>query len=193
MYEYIVGKIVNLTPTYLIIENQNIGFFLNITLNTYTKLQVDTIEKIYTHLQIREDAHILYGFKEEKEREMFRLLITVSGIGSNTSRMILSSLTVDELAHAIATENIRLLQGIKGIGNKTAQRLVVDLKDKIAKVSVVEQNFTHTYNTLLNEAFTALVTLGFPKVHVEKVLKEILKEQSEYSLEDLIKRALKVL
>lgn len=191
MYDYIIGKIVTLTPTYLVLDNQGIGYFIHITLNTYGQMQPDTNVKLYIHQHIREDAHVLFGFSEEKEREVFRLLLTVSGIGANTARMILSALNPDELVQAIAGEQVSLLQGVKGIGVKTAQRLVVELKDKITRV--LPQNLPLVNNTFADEALSALVMLGFPKPQVEKALREILRQHPKLSVEELVKMALKVL
>jgi Holliday junction DNA helicase RuvA len=191
MYDYITGKIVTLTPTYLVLDNQGIGYFIHITLNTYGQMQPDTVVRLYIHQHIREDAHVLFGFSEEKEREVFRLLLTVSGIGANTARMILSALNPDELVQAIASEQVSLLQGVKGIGAKTAQRLVVELKDKITRV--LPQKLPLANNTFADEALSALVMLGFPKPQVEKVLREILRQHPQLSVEELVKMALKVL
>jgi len=191
MYDYITGKIVTLTPTYLVLDNQGIGYFIYITLNTYGQMQPDTVVRLYIHQHIREDAHVLFGFSEEKEREAFRLLLTVSGIGANTARMILSALNPDELVQAIASEQVSLLQGVKGIGAKTAQRLVVELKDKITRV--LPQNLPLANNTFADEALSALVMLGFPKPQVEKALREILRQHPQLSVEELVKMALKVL
>jgi holliday junction DNA helicase RuvA len=193
MYDYLQGKITELTPTYLVIEINNVGYLLNISINTYSVLKVENNEKIFVHQIIREDAHILYGFKNKKEREVFRLLISVSGIGANTARMILSSLSPDEVAQAITKENIHLLQSIKGIGAKTAQRMVVDLKDKMAKVHISDEIIYSEYNTTTEEALSALVMLGFQKSLVEKTLSRISRETNGLTVEELIKMALKVL
>jgi Holliday junction DNA helicase RuvA len=193
MYDYFQGRITELTPTYLVIELNSIGYLLNISVNTFAILKVDSNEKIFVHQIIREDAHILYGFKNKKEREVFRLLISVSGIGANTARMILSSLNPDEVAQAISKENVHLLQSIKGIGAKTAQRMVVDLKDKMAKVHISDEIIYSEYNTTTEEALSALVMLGFQKTLVEKTLSRITRETKGLSVEELIKMALKVL
>jgi holliday junction DNA helicase RuvA len=193
MYDYFQGKITELTPTYLVIEINSVGYLLNISVNTFSILKVDSNEKIFVHQIIREDAHILYGFKNKKEREVFRLLISVSGVGANTARMILSSLNPDEVAQAITKENVHLLQSIKGIGAKTAQRMVVDLKDKMAKVHISDEIIYSEYNTTTEEALSALVMLGFQKTLVEKTLSRITRETKGLSVEELIKMALKVL
>ena len=138
MYAFISGKVAELTPAYAVIDNNGIGYFINITLNTFTAIGEQSQVRLYTHLQVLEDAHNLFGFYTVKERDMFEMLITVSGVGCNTARLILSSLTVNELSTAIANEDFRTIQGVKGIGTKTAQRLVVDLKDKVRKTDFVE-------------------------------------------------------
>jgi Holliday junction DNA helicase RuvA len=193
MFEYIKGTITELTPTYLVLECSGVGYMVHVSVNTYAQLKVNTIEKIYLHQVVREDAHLLYGFKEPDEREMFRMLISVSGIGANTARMILSGLNTSEVASAIASGNIKLLQGIKGIGSKTAQRMVVDLKDKVAKLQFASEIVSPQHNTARVEALSALVMLGFAKAPVEKVLDQLCKEHNELSVEDLIKKALKLL
>ncbi|HEY9123322.1 MAG TPA: Holliday junction branch migration protein RuvA [Bacteroidales bacterium] len=193
MYDYITGKLTELTPTYLIVENNGIGYVMHISLNTYSKLELNTQARIFAHLQIKEDAHTLYGFYEAKEREVFRILISVSGIGANTARMILSSLTAEEVANAISKENVRALQNIKGIGAKTAQRMIVELKDKMIKIAGSEQNLLPQYNTSADEALSALVMLGFQKGAAEKALAQISRENKQASVEEYIKLALKVL
>ncbi len=193
MFDYLYGKIIELTPTYLVLDIQGIGYLINISLNTFSGLKAESNEKIFTHQVIREDAHILFGFRDKREREVFRMLISVSGIGANTARMILSSLNPDEIAQAIATENIRILQNIKGIGAKTAQRMVIELKDKMIKIRLPEEIVTPEYNTTTEEALSALVMLGFQKSHVEKVLSQITRESKGLNVEELIKRSLKVL
>lgn len=193
MYEYLKGLITELTPTYVVVDNAGVGYMVHISVNTYSQLKVNEQQKLYIHQVIREDAHILYGFNDLQEREMFRLLISVSGIGANTARMILSGLNPAEVATAIATNNIKLLQGIKGIGSKTAQRMVVDLKDKVAKIQHAQEILLPQHNTARVEALSALVMLGFAKLQIEKVLDQIAKENSNLNVEDLIKRALKML
>ncbi len=193
MFDYLEGIITELTPTYLAIDLAGIGYLIHISVNTYSVLKAGSKEKIFIHQIIKEDAHLLYGFKEKKEREIFRLLISVSGIGANTARMILSSMTPEEIALAISTENVATLQSIKGIGSKTAQRMIVELKDKMVKINVPNQIFTREYNTSTEEALSALVMLGFQKLQVEKALSTITREQKSLTLEELIKSALKVL
>jgi len=193
MYEYIQGQLTELTPTYAVIDTGNIAYFINISLNTYSFLEGKEGAKLYLHHVVREDAQLLYGFAEKKERELFRLLITVSGIGANTARMMLSSLQPAELQAAILEGNVNILKSVKGIGLKTAQRVIIDLKDKIGK----EQDGTipgfSEKGSIKEEAASALVMLGFNKNAVEKALASILKENSKLTVEELIKIALKKL
>ncbi len=193
MYAFISGKIAEITPAYAIVDNQGVGYFINITLNTFTAIGEQTEVKLYTHLQVLEDAHNLFGFYTAKERDMFELLITVSGVGCNTARLILSSLTVNELSTAIANEDIRTIQAVKGIGSKTAQRLVVDLKDKVKKTDYTEEIVGAVNNTVKNEALSALVILGFSKNAASKALDKLLKQSPDASVEVLIREALKLL
>ena len=193
MYAFISGKVAELTPAYAVIDNNGIGYFINITLNTFTAIGEQSQVRLYTHLQVLEDAHNLFGFYTVKERDMFEMLITVSGVGCNTARLILSSLTVNELSTAIANEDFRTIQGVKGIGTKTAQRLVVDLKDKVRKTDFVEEIVGVPNNTVKLEALTALVTLGFSRNAAEKALNKLLKQQPDASVELLIREALKLL
>ena len=193
MYEYIRGKLVEITPTQAVVEAAGIGYAVHISLNTFSKLSGAAEVTLFTHHVVREDAELLFGFHDREEREIFRLLISVSGIGANTARLILSSLTPDETRLAIVGADVRTLQGVKGIGAKTAQRLIVDLKDKFGKVSRVEEIFQSQYNTIREESLSALVTLGFPRNAVEKILDKILSQNRDsiVTVEDLIKRALK--
>ena len=193
MYAFISGKIAEITPAYAIVDNHGVGYFINITLNTFTAIGEQREVKLYTHLQVLEDAHNLFGFYTAKERDMFELLITVSGVGCNTARLILSSLTVNELSTAIANEDIRTIQAVKGIGSKTAQRLVVDLKDKVKKTEYTEEIVGAVNNTVKNEALSALVILGFSKNAASKALDKLLKQSPDASVEVLIREALKLL
>ena len=193
MYAFISGKIDEITPAYAIVDNHGVGYFINITLNTFTAIGEQREVKLYTHLQVLEDAHNLFGFYTAKERDMFELLITVSGVGCNTARLILSSLTVNELSTAIANEDIRTIQAVKGIGSKTAQRLVVDLKDKVKKTEYTEEIVGAVNNTVKNEALSALVILGFSKNAASKALDKLLKQSPDASVEVLIREALKLL
>ena len=193
MYAFISGKIAEITPAYAIVDNNGVGYFINITLNTFTAIGEQTEVKLYTHLQVLEDAHNLFGFYTAKERDMFELLISVSGVGCNTARLILSSLTVNELSTAIANEDIRTIQAVKGIGSKTAQRLIVDLKDKVKKVEYAEETVGIVDNNVKNEALSALVILGFSKNAASKALDKLLKQSPDASVEVLIREALKLL
>ena len=193
MYAFISGKIDEITPAYAIVDNHGVGYFINITLNTFTAIGEQREVKLYTHLQVLEDAHNLFGFYTAKERDMFELLITVSGVGCNTARLILSSLTVNELSTAIANEDIRTIQAVKGIGSKTAQRLVVDLKDKVKKTEYTEVIVGAVNNTVKNEALSALMILGFSKNAASKALDKLLKQSPDASVEVLIREALKLL
>ncbi|HET6559899.1 MAG TPA: Holliday junction branch migration protein RuvA [Prolixibacteraceae bacterium] len=193
MYEYIKGAVASLKPSHVIVEANSVGYFVNISLHTYTELHGKESIKLYIHQTIREDAHLFYGFSTESERELFRMLISVSGIGSNTAIMMFSSLSPDEVRNAILNENINLLKSIKGIGIKTAQRVVIDLKDKIGKAPASEQIITSADNTLRNEALSALIMLGFAKKPAEKELDKILTANPKQSVESVIKQALKSL
>lgn len=194
MYSFISGTVVEKNPAYVIIDNQGIGYLINITLNTFTAIGEQEKVRLYVHLAIREDAHTLYGFYTEQERSLFLQLITVSGVGCNTARLILSSMTVKEAAEAIATSNTRLIQGVKGIGAKTAQRIVVDLHDKIGKLEIEEGEKTSpAYNTTRDEALSALMVLGFSKANIEKILDKLIKQMDNPAVEDLIKESLRLL
>lgn len=193
MFEYIQGNIAEITPAYCVIENGGIGYIIQISLNTYSKIRSGNSARLFLHQIIREDAHILFGFYGKPEREMFRQLIGISGIGAGTARMMLSSLTTDELQQAIASGNITLLQSIKGIGAKTAQRVIVELRDKLLREKPSEDLFMLKDNRIKEEALSALVILGFSKSDVDKALTKILMKESDLALEDLIKKALKQL
>ena len=193
MYSFISGTVVEKNPTYVVIDNQGIGYLINISLNTFTAIGDQQKVKLFVHLAIREDAHTLYGFYTEAERELFLQLITVSGVGCNTARLILSSMTVKEAVDAIATNNIRMIQGVKGIGAKTAQRIVVDLHDKVGKLEAGGDISPLGNNTLKDEALSALMVLGFNKSSIEKALDKLLKQMENPSVEDLIKESLRLL
>lgn len=193
MIEYIEGKVTGLTPTSLILEAGGIGYFVNISLYTYSQIDGKEQLKILVHELIREDTHQLYGFAASNEREIFRLLLSVSGVGANTARMMLSSVEPAGIERAILDSDVDILKGIKGIGAKTAQRIIVDLKDKVGKSSDDAELFAFRDNTIKDEAFTALVMLGFPKNAVGKALDKLLKEEKELTVEQLIKGALKIL
>ena len=193
MIEYIKGDIAEITPTYAVIDNHGIGYFVNISLNTFTVLQNEKNSTLYIYESIREDAHQLYGFKDKHERELFMLLISVSGVGPNSARMILSSLTPNELESAIATSNVNSLKAVKGIGAKTAQRIIVDLKDKIKAPSDSLNIQIPANNEIYDEALAALTMLGFSQQASQKVLKKLLSAGQSYSVEDVIKQALKMM
>ncbi|MBR5147493.1 MAG: Holliday junction branch migration protein RuvA [Bacteroidales bacterium] len=194
MYSFISGKIVDKNPAYVVIDNQGIGYLINITLNTFTSIGEQTEVKLHVHLAIREDAHVLYGFYTEEERSLFLQLITVSGVGCNTARLILSSLTVRETIDAISSNNIKAIQSVKGIGAKTAQRIIVDLQDKVGKLNITEGEKTPSgYNTLKEEALSALMVLGFSRASIEKILDKLLKQMENPNVEQLIKEALRLL
>ena len=191
MITQIRGKLVEKNPTYAIIEANGVGYFINISLNTFSQLPDSENGFLYTHLAIREDAQTLYGFSTKKEREIFLLLISVSGVGPSIARTMLSSMSTDEIQHAIATGDVKVIQSVKGIGAKTAQRVLVDLKDKILKSYAIDEVSPISDNSNKVEALTALEVLGFNKKQSEKVLDKILKEDNSLSVEELIKRALK--
>ena len=193
MYEHIKGKITELTPAYAIIETHGIGYFVNISLHTFTQLQEKEEAKLYLHQSIREDAHVLFGFSENTEREMFRLLISVSGVGPNTARMMLSSMPSAEVKKAICNGDVNALKSVKGIGAKSAQRIIIDLKDKVEAKFEDQQILTTLNNTFKNEALSALEVLGFAKKQAEKALDKLIATNPDSSVEDLIKQALKVL
>ena len=193
MYEFIKGQISELTPAYVIIEISGIGYFINISLQTYSQLTNKNEAKVLLHYIVREDAHLFFGFADEEERYVFRLLLSVNGIGANTARMILSSLTSLEIRSAIENDDTNKLKSVKGVGLKTAQRIIVDLKDKISKTAAGQGIFTQNNNTIHNEAVSALINLGFAKLAVEKTIDGLLRKNNSLSLESLIKQALKQL
>jgi Holliday junction DNA helicase RuvA len=190
MYEFIKGKITEVTPAYVIIENGGIGYFINISLNTYSQISEKSEISIYLEEIIREDAFSLYGFSTTSEREIFRHLLSVSGVGANTARVILSSMSPQEIKNAILNEQVNSLKKVKGIGAKSAQRIIVDLKDKLSKTETEEEFVTPANNTIKEEALSALVTLGFTKSKVEKVLDELIQKEGEIQVEQIIKKAL---
>ncbi len=191
MYEYFSGRLVEKKPTYVIIDNQGIGYLINISLNTFEKIKDSESVKLYVHFVVREDAQILYGFADEAERFLFRALISVSGVGANTARLVLSSLTTSEAYSAISAGEASILQSVKGIGAKTAQRIVVDLKDKLIKQDFFPDKVGISHNTMKNEALSGLLILGFNKPTASKVLDKVLKQSDFDSVEALIKEALK--
>lgn len=194
MYAFIEGKISEINPASVVIDCHGVGYELSISVNTYSLIKDKEVCRLLAHLAVREDAMILYGFATERERILFRHLITVSGVGSGTARLILSSLTPEDLSAAIASGDAALLQRVKGIGGKTAQRIIIDLKDKIGKEPGVKEFLGSAHNTGKQEALSALTLLGFNKSLAEKTIDKILKEEgSSLSVEQLIKSALKIL
>jgi holliday junction DNA helicase RuvA len=203
MYEYIQGKLAEINPAYAVIDTGGTGFILHITLSTFTKISGLQNCKLYTHQVIREDAQMLFGFADLEERELFRLLISVSGVGPNTARLLLSSLNVAELKEAIALGKVGVLKSVKGIGEKSAQRIIVDLKDKIDKGVAWTQKVEISHNTIREQSLSGLVSLGFPRKVAEKAVDDVIKELRQpaldeneaavLSVERLIKEALKKL
>ena len=193
VYDYIEGKLVEITPASAVIDKSGIGYFMQISLNTYSRIRKEKEVKLYIQEIIREDTHDLYGFFEPAERDLFRLLITVSGVGANTGRMMLSSIPPGDLQKAILTEDVNLIKSVKGIGAKTAQRVIIDLKDKIGKVGESTQIFSGMDNTVREEALSALVMLGFGKNETVKVLDKLLTSAPDIGVEELVKTALKKL
>ena len=195
MIEFLKGEISDLTPTSVVLETMGIGFGLNISVNTYEAIRESATARLYVYEAIREDAYVLYGFAGREEREAFEQLVSVSGIGPNTARVILSSLTVAELQSAILSENLAAFKGVKGVGAKTAQRLIVELKDKIGKAGVPAAGIAAAPagNQVRDEAVAALQMLGFAPAAVAKVVNTLLKEQPSLRVEQLIKAALKML
>ena len=195
MIEYIKGEITDLTPTYCVLETKGIGYMLNISLVTYQELQGQSATRLYVYENIREDAHVLYGFLTKEERELFLLLISVSGVGAATARMILSSFTAMELQEVIATGNVNAIKSVKGIGLKSAQRIIVDLKDKVGSVMHNAQCTMHNGLSIAStetqeEAVAALVALGFQRAASVKVVEKLLKEDASMPVAKIIKRAL---
>jgi holliday junction DNA helicase RuvA len=191
MIDYITGSITQITPTFLTLETNGIGYFINISLSTFSKLEGKSEFKVLIHEVIREDSHLLFGFADIEERDIFRLLISVTGVGANTARMMLSSLSSAEIEKAIMGSDVNVLKSVKGIGLKTAQRIIIDLKDKLGKTAGTGEIFAFSDNTKREEALSALVMLGFAKSAVSKILDKIVREEKNLTVEDLIKRALK--
>ena len=191
MIDYIKGTITQVNPTFITLETGGIGYFINISVNTFSKLESKTEIKILIHEVIREDSHLLFGFAESSERDIFRLLISVTGVGANTARMMLSSISPVEIEKAILGSDVNILKSVKGIGLKTSQRIIVDLKDKLGKQAGSSEIFAFSDNTTREEALSALVMLGFAKNAVSKVLDKIVREEKNLTVEDIIKRALK--
>lgn len=196
MYEYITGKLTEVAPAYAVIEAGGIGYFINISLQTYSEIEHNDTATLYLHYIVREDAHILYGFATKVERELFRLLIGVSGVGGNTARMIQSTYSPTELRNIIGTGNAVLLKNVKGLGLKTAQKIIVDLSGKMVDLTADDKSAGATAvvnNEAYDEALSALIMLGFQKGASEKVLKKIFKEDPDLRVEEVIRIALKQL
>lgn len=194
MYDYIKGNVAELTPTYVVLDNHGVGYMINISLNSFNALQhQEDVVKVYVYEAIREDAHLLYGFTERRERELFLLLISVSGVGANTARMILSSLTPSDLEQTIASENVGILKSVKGIGAKTAERIIVDLKDKIKLSTDTLLDKSQVTSEVFDEAMSALVMLGFTKQMSQKALKKLFTAEPIITVEQAIKKALKMM
>ena len=191
MITHIQGKLVEKNPTDVIIDCNGVGYLLNISLHTYSQIPNQENLKLYTHLQVKEDSHTLFGFSSNAEREIFRLLISVSGVGASIARTMLSSLTPKQVREGIAVGDVALIQSIKGIGAKTAQRVILDLKDKILKVYDIDELSTIKSNTNKDEALSALEVLGFNKKQSERLVDKIISNQPDSSLEVIIKEALK--
>jgi Holliday junction DNA helicase RuvA len=191
MITHIQGRLTEKNPTNVVIDCNGVGYLINISLHTFSQIPEKENLKLYTHLQVREDAHTLYGFSSLAEREIFRLLISVSGIGTNTARTMLSSLTPTQVKEAIASEDVAGIQSVKGIGSKTAQRVIIELKDKVLKVYDIDESVMSPNNTNRDEALSALEVLGFAKKQSERVVDKILKTQSDAAVETIIKEALK--
>lgn len=191
MITHLRGRLIERYPTHLIVECQGVGYFVNISLHTFSLLRDEENLLIYTHLMVKEDSHTLFGFCEPSEREIFRLLISVSGVGPGTARTVLSSLSPSEVRDAILQGDVPTIQGVKGIGAKTAQRLILDLKDKILKVQIDGELSPRSNNTNKEEALSALEVLGFPRRQSERVVDKVLGEEPSLSVENIIKQALK--
>lgn len=191
MITHISGKLVEKSPTNVVVDCNGIGYFIHISLHTFSQLTNEEHVKLLTHFQVKEDAQQLYGFATSAEREIFRLLISVSGIGTNTARTMLSSLTPKQVREGIATEDVALIQSVKGIGLKTAQRVIIDLKDKVLKIYDIDETVALSNNTNKDEALSALEVLGFAKKQSDRVVAKIIAQKPDASVEIIIKEALK--
>lgn len=191
MITHIKGRLVEKSPTSVVIECNGIGYMINISLNTFSQIPDNENLKLFTHLQVKEDSHTLYGFFSIKERQIFRLLISVNGIGPSIARTMLSSISPDQIIDAISRENVSLIQSVKGIGSKTAQRVIIDLHDKILKVYELDEGFAPSNNTNKEEALSALEVLGINKKSSERLVDQIVLDNPDVSVEDIIKETLK--
>ncbi|MDP5230617.1 MAG: Holliday junction branch migration protein RuvA [Cellulophaga sp.] len=191
MINHLKGKLVEKNPTHIVVECGGVGYFVNISLHTFSKiLDVENIS-IFTHLQVKEDSHTLFGFYEKSERDIFRLLISVSGIGASIARTMLSSMEPMQIRDAIATSNVASIQSVKGIGAKTAQRVILDLKDKVLKIYDIDEVSATLNNTNKDEALSALEVLGFMRKQSERIVDKIVSQDASLSVEDIIKLSLK--
>ena len=191
MIAHLQGRLVEKNPTEVIIDCNGVGYHVNISLHTFSLLPASDAIKLHTYLQIKEDTHTLFGFMEKSEREIFKLLLSVSGIGANIARTMLSSLEPKQIIHAIASADVMTIQTIKGIGSKTAQRVILDLKEKVLKLYDLDEVSTGQYNTNKEETLCALEVLGFNRKLAERVVEKIVKDTPDATLETLIKQALK--
>ncbi len=191
MITHIQGRLIEKKPTDVVIDCNGVGYMLNISLHTYSQIQDQENLKLFTHLQVKEDAHTLFGFSSLSEREIFRLLISVSGIGTSIARTMLSSLTPKQVREGIAVGDVALIQSVKGIGLKTAQRVIIELKDKVLKIYDIDEGITSSNNTNSDEALSALEVLGFSKKQSERVVNKIISNNHDVSVEVIIKEALK--
>lgn len=193
MIDYIKGKIVELSPAHAVVEVSDIGYHVNISLATYSELNGKDNAKIYVYEVIREDSYTLFGFFGRQERQLFLLLISVSGVGANTARVILSSIAIDDLQSAIQTGNAAILKSVKGIGSKTAERIIVDLKDKVSKIEISTVDKPVVDNELTDEAVAALVMLGFSQMPAQKAVRKVIEINPQLTIEQVIKQSLKLL
>ncbi|MFT4755277.1 MAG: Holliday junction DNA helicase RuvA [Salibacteraceae bacterium] len=193
MIEFLKGRLAEKNPSYVVVDCNGLGYYVNISLNTFSAIGEGEAVSLFIHLSIREDAHVLYGFADKEERAFFRQLISVSGVGASTAQMVLSSLAPAEAMSAILNGDVATLQSVKGIGGKTAQRIIIDLKDKIAKIEVNSDISLMSHNTSRQEALSALFALGFDKNKSTKMIDNLLKSNGEAPVEELVKMALKKL
>ena len=191
MITHIQGKLVEKNPTNVVIDCNGVGYLINISLHTFSQIPDKELLKLFTHLQVKEDSHTLFGFCSLAEREIFRLLISVSGIGASTARTMLSSLTPKQVRDGIASEDVALIQSVKGIGLKTAQRVIIEIKDKVLKIYDIDEVAPLESNTSKDEALSALEVLGFAKKQSERIVEKIISVQPDAYVETIIKEALK--
>ncbi len=193
MYDYLKGRLIEKNPTFVVIDVNGIGYTVNISLTTFSAIKDQEQIQLFTHLLVREDMHLLFGFADKNERALFVNLLTVSGVGANTARLILSSLSTEEVYTAIIHEDVKRLQSVKGVGGKTAQRMILDLKDKLPKVGITVEKVNRHHNTIREEALSGLLILGFNKLSAEKAVDRILNKGLVVDVESLIKESLKTL